>query len=54
MTPFCAACFMGRTEIVKLLLEDPRIDINVPDHDRVCLILLFLFNFILIFFRKLL
>ena len=32
-TPFFGACQVGRTEVVKLLMKDPRIDINKPTHD---------------------
>lgn len=28
MTPFCAACLRGCTEVVKLLIDHPNVDIN--------------------------
>lgn len=28
MSPFCAACLQGRTEVVKFLLNHPKVDIN--------------------------
>ena len=33
-TSFSAVCSIGRLEIVKLLIEDTRIDINILDSER--------------------